>query len=252
MKILLLSDLHLTPKGELVRGQDANAAFERGWREIAPFVKSADVIVVNGDVAHSACIEGYQRLRSAMQGIESKFMVTVGNHDDRERLGTELGAIHLCNSGHAQSARHAVASVVLLDTLVSSRPEGAICSVRLAWLREQLDRARERPVIAIMHHPPVSLGVAALDEVALNEGRTELLDMLSGHSAPVTVFAGHHHIAATGRIGAMSYHVCPPFSGPPARFGFWEQAPVFGPGTNGSCALTVRPDGEVDVRFLVH
>ncbi|ABD89405.1 metallophosphoesterase [Rhodopseudomonas palustris] len=251
MKIIVINDLHLVPEGELVRGQDTNKAFECGWREIAPLVECADLVVVNGDVAHNASVEGYRRFRRATQEIKSKLMVTVGNHDDRERLAIELGAAHLDNTGYVQAAHHAAASVVLLDTLVPGRPEGALCAVRLAWLREQLDLAAERPVIAIMHHPPLNLGVDALDEVALLDGCDALLELLSRRSAPVTLLAGHHHISASGRIGPISYCICPAFSGPPARFGLWGHAPNFGPGANGACALTVRQDGRVDVRTVM-
>jgi 3',5'-cyclic-AMP phosphodiesterase len=252
MKILLLGDLHLVPEGELVRGQDTNAAFERGWREMASIIASADLIVVNGDISQNACTEGYRRFRRAINEISSKLLITVGNQDSRDQLRDELGTNYLCSTGHAQSARHATASVILLDTLIPGRAEGAICAVRIAWLSEQLKLAEKRPVIAIMHHPPANLGVAALDEVALLEGRSKLLEVLSKHSAPVTIFASHHHISATSSIGNMAFHVCPAFAGPPAKFGLWDQAPVFGPGANGACALTVSRNGLVEVRFLTH
>jgi 3',5'-cyclic-AMP phosphodiesterase len=252
LNVFFLSDLHLAHEGELVRGQDTNAAFDRGWVEFAGVIASADLVVACGDISHNGCMEGYMRFQRAVEGCATKVLATVGNHDDREMFSYHLGAQHFCETGHAQSAHHGSKSVILLDTLVPGRPHGALCQERIAWLSDQLRLAAGRPVIAVMHHPPLSLGIPALDDVSLLEGRSELLSVLESYPGPLAIFSGHHHIAVSNRVGRLPIYICPAFSGPPAKFGLWRHPPEFGPGANGACGVTIGDGGSLAVHFLTH
>jgi 3',5'-cyclic-AMP phosphodiesterase len=252
MKLLVLSDLHLGAETGLVRNHAVESSFDSGWDQIKPLAEIADFLIIAGDIAQHGNLAGYRRLRERTRNVANKLMIGVGNHDDRGRIGFEFGRRHICERGYVQSAIHKEASVIVLDTILPGKPYGEICPDRLAWLEQELSKARARPVVIVMHHPPAELGVKALDEVSLNKGRDQLLDILSKYEAPVTIVAGHHHVAYSGLLRGMQFCIVPAFSGPPAKFGLWGRDPQFGPGSNGALALTIGADGRSEARFLVN
>jgi hypothetical protein len=74
-----------------------------------------------------------------------------------------------------------------------------------------------------MHHPPIEIGVAALDTIALPpDDRAALGELLARHSQVRRAVTGHVHRGALGRVGSCPVFTCP---------STWRQS-----------ALDLRPD----------
>ena len=99
--------------------------------------------------------------------------------------------------------------LVVCDTTVPGEDDGSLDSGRLEWLEEELGRERELPTLVAMHHPPIPIGVRALDDIGL-PARTESLSAgCWEHPQVVRVLTGHVHTASVGRIGGREVFTCP-------------------------------------------
>ena len=79
-----------------------------------------------------------------------------------------------------------------LDTVVPGEPRGELCARRLAWLEAELDRAKERPTVLFMHHPPFLTGLANMDWQNCHNGDA-LGALLERHRQVTRILCGHVH-----------------------------------------------------------
>lgn len=88
--------------------------------------------------------------------------------------------------------------LIYLDTLASEGHHGELCPSRLDWLTEQLVAASARSVLIFLHHPPMEIGIPALDKLRLLESEG-LRALLQARNAPTHLFCGHVHRNVSGR-----------------------------------------------------
>lgn len=200
MKLIALSDLHLTPPGELVVGLDPHPRLQAAIAKINAEYRDADLVMILGDLTDRGRTAAFEALRDALQGLQVPYALTLGNHDNRDVFTRVFDGAHLDPRGFAQAAfQFGKHRLILLDTLERSgstgagwgAPFGKLCDTRLAWLRAQLDDA---PTVIAMHHPAVRFD-HAMDPYSLAEPERLLAD-LSGHDVRLIV-SGHIHMSTT-------------------------------------------------------
>lgn len=201
MKLVVLSDLHLCPPGDLVSGLDPHVHLSAAIARINATHGDADLVVVAGDITDRGRTAAYAALKDQLGDLQVPWAVTLGNHDNRDVFAKVFGAAHLNADGFVQSAHWVGDQVVLLlDTLKKGPTDGAwgcgegmLCEARLAWLAQELDRAEGRPVTLVMHHPV--LQVSPIWDAYLLEQPERLLETLDGYPDLRGVIAGHIHMA---------------------------------------------------------
>ncbi|MEM8555686.1 MAG: metallophosphoesterase [Pseudomonadota bacterium] len=164
MKLIFLSDLHLTLPGELLFGFDPYARLACAMDKINSAYSDADMVVLLGDLTDRGRTAAFEALRDALSKLTLPVAMTLGNHDNREVFTRVFDHADLDENGFAQSS-HVIGDhrLILLDTLERAsspsggwgRSEGVLCERRLEWLGSQLD---ERPTIIAMHHPAIHFG----------------------------------------------------------------------------------------------
>ena len=160
MKLIVLSDLHLTLPGETLHGLDTHARLAAGVERIGTVHADADLVVIAGDLADRSRSAAYAALGRALEALPMPVALTLGNHDNRDVFARVLGEDRLAE-GFAQSA-HDVGEVrvIVLDTLERAPAGhgawghgwGVLDAVRLGWLDRHLD---DRPTVIVMHHPAI-------------------------------------------------------------------------------------------------
>ena len=158
-----------------------------------------DVLVVSGDVADHGLAEEYVAARAWLDRWPGALAVCPGNHDVREAYVEGLGL----------PARSVVEvsgyRLVLLDSLIDAVDgrrvdEGRLGREQLDWLDARLAES-EAPAFVVLHHPPVTIGVAMMDPIRLVDG-DDLAAVISRHDHVVAVLVGHAHtMAATTYAG---------------------------------------------------
>ncbi|MBE2320146.1 metallophosphoesterase [Solirubrobacter sp. CPCC 204708] len=182
--IAQLSDPHLRLDDEAsVRG------LERAAARVAALNPAA--VLLTGDIADTGAPEEYEAAVRALAPIQAPVYRTAGNHDrfeERQQYVAEVEPVRL----------------VVCDTSVPGRDDG---SLDVDWIESQLEPGT--PTIIAMHHPPVAMGLAWLDEIALPREQTEALaGLLRRNPQVVRVVAGHVHLAATATLGGCSVVTC--------------------------------------------
>lgn len=197
MKLLHLTDIHLTTPGQIIGGRDPNANFDRALEHATAAHHDAEAIVITGDLSDWGDEDDYRRLRERIRGYPIPVHLCIGNHDDRETFlrvfpeargeGGFVQAVVPLSRGHA----------VLLDTAEPGTHAGAFCDARAAWLDRTL-AGLPGPVWLFAHHNPVPVGVAPMGAIMLLDADRPgtVLDRHPGRVAHL--FQGHCHLALSG------------------------------------------------------
>ncbi|MEM9426923.1 MAG: phosphodiesterase [Pseudomonadota bacterium] len=195
-KLLVMTDLHLTPGTERIAGRDPLEWFQGGLAHAARHHPDADRLILTGDLTDHGDAESYEKLGDALTDVPWPVSFLLGNHDKRD---TFRAAFHDCPTdpnGFVQSTVDlGNVRAIMLDSLdedgATVQDAGHLSEDRLQWLSAQLREAGETPCLLFLHHPPMKIGYTAMDGIRLlNEDA--FWDAV--RTGPVThVFAGHVH-----------------------------------------------------------
>jgi 3',5'-cyclic AMP phosphodiesterase CpdA len=211
---LHLTDPHLPPPGELVHGADTAPRFEAMLDDIVachgPDACNAPpaFAVITGDLVRDGEAAAYRRLRGLLDRMPCPVHLLLGNHDDRAAFRAAFPDQAVDAAGFVQRAIASPAGLCLmLDTLDEGQPGGRLCAARLAWLADRLAESSAQPVLLFLHHPPMPVGLAGMDAMALADPEA-LWAVLQPHRARIRqIFHGHLHRPIAG-----SWHGIPVFS----------------------------------------
>lgn len=219
MKLLLLTDIHLTEPGERIADRDPNANFDRALDHALAHHADAEAMIVTGDLSEHGRADDYRRLKARIAEVPMPVELLLGNHDERAafldvfpNLAGEGGFVQrvvALSLGHA----------VLLDTHEPGTDAGGFGGGRLDWLDRQL-HALPGPVWLFLHHHPVPLGLPPLDRIMLLD-HADFAATLKPHRGKIAhIFHGHSHLPLSG-----SLHGIPLSSGRGTNQALW---PDFG------------------------
>jgi Icc protein len=193
MKFIHLTDLHLVAPGRRLYGLDPHARLRAAIADINASHADAAFVLITGDLAHHGEDAAYEALRAALGKLAQPYHLLIGNHDDRGAFLRAFPAAPVDADGFVQGLLATPAgALVLLDTHEPGTHEGRLCARRLAWLDRTLAGLRGQAVLLAMHHPPLPLGLPAMDAFGLLE-RRKLAAILARHGNVRHIFFGHVH-----------------------------------------------------------
>lgn len=204
MKLIQITDIHLTTPGETIGGRDPNANFERALTHALDHHPEAEAIIVTGDLSDWGEAEDYARLRTRLSDVEVPVHLCIGNHDDRETFLATFPELR-DDAGFVQKVVPlSKGQAVLLDTWEQDTHAGSYCDARAAWLDQTLNDL-DGPVWLFLHHNPVPMGMAAMDQIMLLDA-DRLGDVLDRHRAKVAhIFHGHCHLPLAGSFRGIPF-----------------------------------------------
>lgn len=213
MLIAQITDVHVREQGAgKTAGVDNNDGLITAIQEINNLSPSADVAIITGDLAHRGRTAEYQTLSHLLEQLKVPCYLLPGNHDERDALLQVLGHLAYIPKGE-KFCQYTVEGypvrIVALDTTVAEHHHGELCSQRLAWLEEQLQRAPEKPTMIFMHHPPVRVGIDWMDGIGLLSGAVELADIVRRHPQVRGIYCGHIHRSILTCSGGVPVGVAP-------------------------------------------
>jgi len=202
IKLLVMTDLHITAPNETIIGLDTHARFCAARDRALHDHPDAAALILMGDLCHHGAPETYARLAQALAHVEIPIIPMIGNHDRRDAFQATFSDAPRTSDGHVQS-HHTFEDhhVITLDTLdgppyAKGHHSGWLCDARLAWLDAALAKTKGAQTLVFAHHPPFDTGIVGMDLIKLRNGPA-LLDRLAAHGRCHLV-CGHIHRTISG------------------------------------------------------
>jgi len=156
LKLVIMSDLHLVPEGEVSNTLDTAARLRQAVDSVNLHHADADLCILAGDLADLGEAEAYERLREIITPLTPETHLMLGNHDHRGVFLDVFGADHADTNGHVQKVIDIKGHrLILLDSTEPGIVEGVFCPARLAWLQARLAEASDRPIIGMRTRKPL-------------------------------------------------------------------------------------------------
>ncbi|WP_258724877.1 metallophosphoesterase [Cellulomonas sp. NS3] len=288
LRILHLSDTHLSAPGVLHHGAVDTLEATRRVLAACAVLPAPDVVVVSGDVSDDGSPESYAAARDVVGGWAhargARVVLAAGNHDQRDPFRAVLGDGHL-GDGRAGDGRAGEASAAGDEaaapggaTAEGTAAEGSAAGERIdavSWVgahrlvtldssvpgagygrldAAQLDRLREElrtPApggTVLVVHHPPLPPVTRLHHVLRLRGLDGLAAALAGSDVRV-VLSGHYHHATTGMFAGRPVVVAPGVAN--------RTDTLVAPGAeravrgSGAALVELGPDGSLHATFHV-
>lgn len=204
IKIIVISDVHITSEGDTIIGLDPMMRFQLVLDAAVRDHPDAEIIVLLGDLTHHGTVDQYQRLYDALANCPIQVIPMLGNHDKRDAFYSVFTDAPKDQNGFVQHAidigHHRILTLDTLDgpPYPTGHHAGRLCKDRQIWLKDQLDGAKDLMSLVFSHHPPFDTGIVGMDAIKLADGNN-LIDLLSEH--PRThLFCGHVHRTISGSL----------------------------------------------------
>ncbi len=213
MKLIHVSDIHLTIPGEEMGGLDPHARFDLALTHIARNHSDAARIIITGDLTHWGEREAYVALRQALDAQPLPVRLMIGNHDARDTFCDVF-------DGHPQDANGYInhfedlagERLIYLDSVNPRTHAGHFGTDRLDWLIATLADCKRARIF--MHHNPFSLGLPAEDKIALVAAdQPGFHDVLQKNANKIAhLHFGHVHATISGSFAGIPF-TCVPSTG---------------------------------------
>jgi len=205
--LVQLSDPHI---GATWADADSVAGLRAAVESVRRLPDAPDAVLMSGDLADNAADGEYELVRQLLEQLGVPVYVLPGNHDHRDKLRRHFDLPGAIGTPVQYAADLGPLRLVALDSTRPGEDRGELDADRLSWLDAELAGAPDRPTLLALHHPPVSTGIAAWDEIGLPVAdRRALGDVLERHRQVRRVVAGHVHRTMTAELAGRAVLAVP-------------------------------------------
>ena len=207
MLIAQLTDLHI--------GFDLENPDELNFHRVAAaidYVKGLSVVpdrlFLTGDLTDHGDVASYERLKGLIDGCGFPVHLCVGNHDDRAAMKQVFPDLPVEDGFVQYVIDEPEVRIIVLDTLDPGHHGGAFGHRRAGWLKARLAEVPGKPVLIVLHHPPIETGIPWMT-AHQTEPWVVMLDKAIGDRPDVTMISGHIHRSITTRWHGRMLAVAP-------------------------------------------
>ncbi|MEL6522332.1 MAG: metallophosphoesterase [Pseudomonadota bacterium] len=205
LKFVVLADIHLVPEATLSHGLNTLDRLEQAVVYVNQMHADADFVVFAGDLADHGEAAAYSRFKDAIAPLSPPVYLTLGNHDHRPTFLDLFGADLATETGNVDHVIDAKGyRVIILD---SSDPEergaGRLDPGQIGWLQSQLDAAKDRPVVIVLHHNITKFHVQT-DFIILQDNDA-FAEAVQSHPDVRQVISGHVHMTTSGNYKGVPF-----------------------------------------------
>jgi len=205
--LVQLSDPHI---GATWADGDPVAGLRAAVESVRRLPDAPDAVLMSGDLADNAADAEYELVHELLGQLGAPAYVLPGNHDDRDALRRNFELPGAVGTPVQYAVELGPLRLVVLDSTRPGEDRGELDADRLSWLDAELKGAPDRVTLIALHHPPVSTGIAAWDELGLPAtDRRALGAVLDRHPQVRRVVAGHMHRTMTAELAGRAVLVVP-------------------------------------------
>ena len=207
-KLIQVTDCHLTaPLGTLFRGRDPAVFLSRCLNQAAARHPEVKALLLTGDLVHDAPT-AYPHLAQLVQNASTAFaqpalpvLAIAGNHDVPAELASTLSTTPGVLAEPVLTLGNWC--VIGVNTQRVGSTEGYIDAAELNHLSQRLAATSAAHILLALHHPPIVIGSAWMDEIRL-QNTPALSACIRGYPIRGMVF-GHIHQAFAAVVDNVTY-----------------------------------------------
>lgn len=202
MRIFQITDLHIGEVDEQPFDVDVRENFLRTLDTIQQHPH--DLLIISGDLCYQdGDVAIYRWIKDQLDQRALPYKVIPGNHDDHCLMVQEFDLPSSYNDNYFFSLPHTEPPVVFLNS-----GKGVLNPEQITSLKAYLEQTASS-VCLFMHHPPIPMGVPYMDDNHAIQEAEPLLEVLTAHPYPITIFTGHYHVEKSVRWKNLDIHVTP-------------------------------------------
>lgn len=205
IRLLHLTDTHLLgDKQARLRGVQPFATLQAVRAHADKHFPKAAGTLLTGDLVHDDP-QAYERVREAFSTSSTPVYCIPGNHDLPDAMYAAL------NEKPFEVSRVNVVGnwiIVLINTWIANAADGEINNEQLAEIDKLLTAHSQHHALLCLHHHPVSVGSAWLDQVGLRDSK-DFQACVARHANVRGVLWGHVHQELDRVINNVQYMSTP-------------------------------------------
>lgn len=191
IRLLQLTDCHIGPdEHEELLGLNTNQSLSDVIRHVRSHHEEWDLLLTTGDIANNGGARTYVRFLDILQKSEiphRAFGWLPGNHDSPVDMNEALDSDQLTKEIFIGNWL-----ILMLNTQVPGHTHGNLVEAELDLLDESLANNRDRHVLIFMHHQPVPVGCAWVDNQKVRS-EYAFFKILDQYKHVKAVIWGHVH-----------------------------------------------------------
>jgi 3',5'-cyclic AMP phosphodiesterase CpdA len=192
---------------------DSAGALQRVVEIVLEMELAPDAVLLTGDLTQHGQAAEYMRVRELVGPIGAPVHPIPGNHDDPVALRSAFADHPQLSESEGRINYQVTAGelrLLMLDSVIPGRPDGAIGLEALDWLSSRLAEDKDTPTLVALHHPPIATGIKAMDEIDLAAAERKALAFEISRAPGVrSVVAGHVHRPIVGALAGCPVFVSP-------------------------------------------
>ena len=209
IRLLHISDIHLTDHGEPIWGVNTMEHFHRLMNSVKQH-SDVNAIIVSGDISNDGSIWSYKYADGMFKELGIPTYWCIGNHDRPDSL---QGSISFCE--YLSEVNILDWGFIMLNSVIPDEINPDKNKARGFVSEEQLDlirnaSARYENLAIVLHHPPIETG-GWLDRRIL-ENRTALVETIRELNNVKLVMYGHIHCSTQIKQDGVVYASAPAVS----------------------------------------
>ena len=205
MKILHLSDIHLTKHGEIIWGADTLSNLNKALDKIKE-IPNIDAIIISGDISNDGSLWTYEYIDGQFGKLNIPVYCCPGNHDNIRVMMTEFSPkfIKIVDKTIIAGWQFYFLNSVVRDEKepTQNKARGLLSKNSLCQLEQDL-KQNNIPTIIVLHHPPKEPG--GWINRRLLDNRNEFNDLIKQYNNVKLVLYGHIHYSTQNYNGNIIY-----------------------------------------------
>lgn len=240
LRILQVTDTHLyADTTQRLAGLNTDNSLLQLLQHARNKILPVDLVLVTGDLVHDATANGYRRLRDHLLTLNTQTYCIPGNHDLNQVMVDNIR----CDTVSTDAlSTHGKWVLIMLDSTIPGKVKGHLNKDQLELLKSGLENHPDHHVLVSLHHHPIPLGSAWIDNIAL-DNPDDLFSILDQHANVRGLLWGHAHQLFDGERNEVklmgSPSTCIQFKPGQDEFGIHQSPP-------GLRWLALLPDGTIE------
>lgn len=245
MRILLLSDLHITENGNSIWETYTFSHFQKAFQIISS-IKNIEAIVVSGDIADMGSRWAYDFVHKKLLSLGLPVYYVPGNHDSIAEMYSIIDKEHFLTPFYLNDWKFIPLNSVLPDETSPGKNMGRGYLDKYDLIQLNNELKTDKKICLILHHPPIEQD-GWLNRKLL-DNREDLNSIIANNKNIKLVLYGHTHYHSIKVIGHTTY-ICAPSVG----FAFDKDLPKFqiDMGKEGFLILTINGENIDCVKCLI-